>query len=86
MKKILFGITAAALLATSFGCNSCGSSCNRGLFDWFNRGDSCSTCSSDAMSEEPGLLGTPIYSNVPSAPRSSGVLPGPIGISPIESN
>lgn len=80
MKKFLFAITAAALLVSSFGCSSSCGSQRRSWFSWWNRGDSCRTCTSDVVAE-PGMLGSPIIGNVPNAPRGSSIemLPGPLG-------
>jgi len=80
MKNILYFVIAALLIAATCGCNSCGSS-RRSWFSWFNRGDSCQTCSDGGMAEGPALLGTPILNNVPNGPRSSGaetIYPGPV--------
>jgi hypothetical protein len=80
MKKLLYVLIAAMLLAALVGCNSCGPRRGSWFGNWFNRGDSCRTCeSAEVYANEPGLLSAPILNNVPAAPRSTiEVLPGPV--------
>jgi hypothetical protein len=84
MRRLLVLSVVTLLAATSLGCNSCGGR-RTSWFGWFNRGDSCRTCGSgEVISEDySGTLGTPILNSVPNAPRSSGILPGPIGVTPV---
>ena len=81
MKNVLYFVIAALLIAATCGCNSsCGSN-RRSWFSWFNRGDSCQTCSDGGMAEGPALLGTPILNNVPNGPRAGNaetIYPGPV--------
>jgi hypothetical protein len=79
MKNILYVLIAAMLLAATCGCNSCGNNRRSWFSSWFNRGDSCQTCTDGAIMEGPALLGTPIQSNTSAAPRGSGfeILPSP---------
>lgn len=80
MKNVLYVVIGAMLIAATCGCNSCGSS--RGsMFSWFNRGDSCRTCTGGEVYSDGAGLGSPILNNVPAAPRS-GILPAPVGITP----
>lgn len=85
MRRLLVLSVVAVLAATSVGCNCCGNGRRTSWFNWFNRGDSCRTCGSgDVIGDEySGTLGTPILNSVPNAPRSTGVLPGPVGITPV---
>jgi hypothetical protein len=81
MKNILYFLIAAILLAATCGCNSCGSNRRSWFSGWFNRGDSCQTCSDGAVVDGPGMIGTPILNSVPAAPRSGGaetIYPGPV--------
>ena len=81
MKNFLYLLIAAMLLAATCGCNSCGNNRRSWFSGWFNRGDSCQTCADGAMVEGPAMLGSPILSNTPAAPRASGVeniYPGPL--------
>lgn len=83
MKKLLGLALVVAATASSMGCSSCG----RTMRSWWNRGDSCRTCASGDVSQEyAGGLGSPVYNNVPNAPRGSNIspLPGPIEVTPIQ--
>lgn len=86
MKKLLTLVAAVTVVSGSFGCNWCG---RRPLLNWWNGGDSCHTCATvdsgcadgNCHDSTPGVLGTPIYNNVPFAPRGSNFenLPAPSG-------
>ena len=81
MKNILYFLIAAMLLAATCGCNSCGSNRRSWFSGWFNRGDSCQTCTDGAVVDGPSTIGTPILNNVPASPRGSNyenILPMPV--------
>jgi hypothetical protein len=84
MKNVLYFVIAAMLIAATCGCNSSQCGERRSWFSWWNRGDSCRTCTTgDCMEGGGGMLNTPILNSVPTGPRSSGVetlpFPGPVG-------
>ena len=70
MKRVMFMLAMAAMMATSSGC-----------FHWFNKGGSCSQCGpAPATYAPPATCGSPYGMTAPSvSPTYDGqFMPGPI--------
>jgi|GEM_PF-4546406 hypothetical protein len=75
MKRLTFlTVIAMVTIATSSGCRTCGSP-----FSWFNRGDSCSTCSTGSSEAYTSSYGSGMVyeGDTMLPPIRSEVLPGP---------